>query len=147
SRGGFLAFLIGLLVLFHARFGTWKAGALAGLAVPALLLLFAGRQTTFTGGNDAGEGRIYLWREALVTFKEAPLFGIGQGLFEEQAGLVAHNSFIHCFAELGFLGGTLFLGAFLIALGTIYRLGRPGVVIADPSLQRLRPYLLAILAA
>ncbi|OAI48123.1 hypothetical protein AYO44_07995 [Planctomycetaceae bacterium SCGC AG-212-F19] len=147
SRGGFLAFLVGLLLLFHARFGTWKAAAFAGVAVPVLMLLFAGRQTTFTDGTQAGEDRIVLWREALTVFKEAPLFGIGQGLFEDHAGLVAHNSFVHCYAELGFFGGTLFLGAFLIGLWTLYRLGRPGVVFPAPSLQRLRPYVLAILAA
>jgi putative inorganic carbon (hco3(-)) transporter len=145
SRGGLLAFLLAVFVLFHARFGTWKAVALAGVALPVLMLCFAGRQTSFTAGTEAGQDRIELWREALMLFKESPLFGIGYGLFEDHAHLVAHNSYVHCFAELGFLGGTLFLGAFLVALWTLYRLGRPGAI-ADPSLARLRPYLFAILA-
>ena len=31
------------------------------------------------------------------------------------AGLVAHNSFVHAYVELGFLGGTFFFGCFLFA--------------------------------
>jgi O-antigen ligase len=146
SRGGFLAFLVGLFVLFHSRFGTRKAAVLAGVALPVLLMFFAGRQTSFAPGSDAGQDRIQLWSEALALFKEAPLFGIGQGLFEDRAGLVAHNSFVHSYAELGFFGGTLFLGAFLTALWTIHRLGRPGTSTPAADLQSLRPYLLAIIA-
>lgn len=146
SRGGLLAFLVAVFVLFHARFGTLKAVAIAGLALPVLMACFAGRQTSFTAGTEAGQDRIELWREGMVLFKESPLFGIGYSLFEDHAHLVAHNSYVHCYAELGFLGGTLFLGAFLVALLTLYKVGRPGAVIADPALARLRPYLLAMVA-
>ncbi len=150
SRGGLLAFLVAVFVLFHARFGTLKAAALAGLALPVLMACFAGRQTSFTAGTEAGMDRIDLWREAMVLFKESPIFGIGYSLFEDHAHLVAHNSYVHCYAEMGFFGGTLFLGAFLVALLTLYRLGQPGAMTtaptANPSLARLRPYLLAIMA-
>jgi hypothetical protein len=146
SRGGLLAFLMAVFVLFHARFGSVKAVALAGVALPVLMLCFAGRQTSFTAGTEAGQDRIELWREGLMLFKESPFFGIGYGLFEDHAHLVAHNSYVHCYAELGFLGGTLFLGAFLIAMLTLYRLGVPGATITDPSLARMRPYLLAMIA-
>lgn len=147
SRGGFIALMVGTLILFQARYGVWKAAALAGLALPVLFLGFGGRQTSFTSDSEAGSDRLELWREALALFKEAPLFGIGQHEFEDRIGLVAHNSFVHCFAELGYLGGTLFLGAVLTALWGLYRLGRKDVAIADPQMQRLRPYVLAITAA
>jgi O-antigen ligase len=146
SRGGFVAFLVWGLVLCHARFGIWKTLVTAGAALPVLFLLFSGRATNFTDRADAGQDRIELWSDALGLFREAPLFGIGWRMFEDRAGLVAHNSFLHCYAELGFFGGTLFIGAFFTALWVLYRL-RPAARSVDPELWRLRPYLLAALTA
>ena len=59
---------------------------------------------------------------------------------------VAHNSFIHCYTELGMFGGTLFLTR------STSRSGRSCVWVARlcrrsrPELERLRPYLMAIVA-
>ena len=145
SRGGFIALLVGLLVLLRARFG-WKKAIVFGVVVlPALFALFAGRQTELSASTTTGQTRIGLWSDALVCFRGAPLLGIGLDRFAQQAGQVAHNSFLHCFAELGFAGGTLFLGAFWIAAWTLYRLSR--IAIADPQLRRMQPYMLAVVAA
>jgi hypothetical protein len=146
SRGGFLALLVGLLVLLHARFGVGKAAVVGGLAVPILLLAFAGRQTDISASDDTGQGRVQLWSEALEFFKQEPLWGIGQGAFEEHVGLVAHNSFLHSFVELGFFGGALFLGAFFTSLWGLYRVSR-ATANADPETVRLGHFLLAIIAA
>jgi hypothetical protein len=146
SRGGFLALLVGLLVLLHARVGVWKAGLAGGIAVPILLFAFAGRQTEISAADDTGQSRVQLWSEALELFKQEPLWGIGQGAFEEHVGLVAHNSFLHSFVELGFFGGALFLGAFFTSLWGLYRVSRASAN-ADPETARLGHYLLAIIAA
>jgi O-antigen ligase len=148
SRGGFLALLAGMLVLFSARF-SWRKTCLLGAAtLPAMFVLFSGRQTNINlGGDDTMQARIQLWSEGLDLFREAPLFGIGCRQYADEVGQVAHNSFVHCFVELGFLGGTLFVGAFFCALLALYRMGRPGAPIADPVLARLRPYVIAIIAA
>jgi O-antigen ligase len=146
SRGGFLALLVGLLVLLYARFGMWKAALAGGLAVPIMLFAFAGRQTDISASDDTGQSRVQLWSEALELFKQEPLLGIGQGGFEERVGLVAHNSFLHSFVELGFFGGALFLGAFFTALWGLYRLDRASTN-GDRELRRLGQYLLAIIAA
>jgi len=147
SRGGLLALLAGMFVLFQSRYGWWKAGALAGLAVPVLLLALGGRQTEFTTCESTSQDRIQLWSEALMLLAQAPLFGIGRGEFQEEVGLVAHNSYLHCYAELGLLGGTCFLGAFFTALWSLVRLGTWPARRTDPELLRFRPYLLAIMAA
>jgi O-antigen ligase len=146
SRGGFLALLAGLLVLLYARFGAWKAALVGCLAVPVLLVAFAGRQTEISAADDTGQSRVQLWSEALELFKQEPLWGIGQGAFEEQVGLVAHNSFLHSFVELGFFGGALFLGAFFTSLWGLYRVSRVSAN-GDPETARLGHYLLAIIAA
>jgi hypothetical protein len=56
---------------------------------------------------------------------------------------VAHNSFLHCYGELGFLGGTLFLGAYFFAIYFLARVGSRKVAILDPLTRQLNPYILA----
>lgn len=144
SRGGFLALLAGMLVLFYARFGLKKAVLLTIMALPVMFILFAGRQTDISAGEDTGQDRIQLWAQGFIMFCESPIFGIGQNLYAERAGLVAHNSFVHPFAELGFLGGSLFLGAFAYALRTLLILCNHAREIDDPVLARFSPYLLGM---
>ncbi len=144
SRGGFLALLAGMIVLFYARYGSRKAALLATIALPAMFVLFAGRQTSISAGEDTGQDRIKLWADGFTMFRESPLFGIGSNLYAEHAGQVAHNSFVHPFAELGFLGGSLFLGAFVYAMSTLLALSGHAKTIANPDLRRLCPFLLSM---
>jgi hypothetical protein len=149
SRGGVLGLLAGTLVLFQARFGWRRAIGLAAIAVPLLFLVSTGRQRHFDIGDkeDTAQERMRLWSEGLEFFREAPLFGVGYNEFVERAGLVAHTSFVHCYAELGVFGGTLFTGAFYCAFWTLQRLGSGRVPTLHAELRRLHPYLMAIVAA
>jgi hypothetical protein len=87
------------------------------------------------------------WSDGLVALRSAPLFGIGQGKYEELSGLCAHNSYVEGYTELGFVGGTLFTGAFAYALWTLIRVGRRIRPDQQPTLARLRPYLLSVVVA
>ncbi|MBX6312992.1 MAG: O-antigen ligase family protein [Isosphaeraceae bacterium] len=146
SRGGLLALLACLMSLFQTRFG-WRKAILAMLLVlPVMLVLFGGRQTSISTEEGTSQQRIKLWTEAILLFRWKPFFGIGEGKFVEENALVAHNSFVQAYAELGFFGGTLFLGIFYFAILSLYRLGSPQVQILDPELRRLRPYLAALVA-
>jgi hypothetical protein len=147
SRGGFLALLAGTLVLLGMRLGWRRTAVLAVLGLPVLFVLFAGRQTSLSTNEGTSQERIQLWSEGLQMFQQAPLFGIGAGQFQENAGLVAHNSYVHCYAELGLFGGTLFVGLFACALGGLWRLGKVRRQIADPGLRRLFPCMAAIVTA
>jgi O-antigen ligase len=149
SRGGLLALVASLLVLFRSRYGWGKTVVLSVGLLPVIVLLFGGRQTNIdlSSGESTGQARIQLWSEGLQLFREAPFFGIGQGEYAEEVGLVAHNSYIHAYTELGIFGGTLFVGAFFLAFLTLHRLGRRQAAVRDPELRRLRPYLLAIVTA
>jgi O-antigen ligase len=147
SRGGLLGFLLAVAVFLQQRFGSWKAAPLGLAVLPALLFVFGGRQTNITSAEgDTGQDRIVLWSEALCLFQESPIFGIGRGEFVEKIGLVTHNSYLHSFTELGFIGGTCFLGAFFLSLYQLHRLPKlcPGFGAAE--IDRFRPWLFAILA-
>ncbi len=149
SRGGLLALLAGIAVLCYGWFGMFRGGVLAAAAAPLALLGTSARQggigDALTGGT--GAERAEYWSDGLMLFKASPFFGIGYGFYAEEIGHVAHNSFVHGFVELGFFGGSLFLGVFVIATWQIWQLLRVRHEIADPALRHLLPYLLALLAA
>src|SRR5262249_54286393 len=88
SRGRLLALMAGVLTLLQARYGLKRAALLATGVLPALLLLFRGRQTDIGSalGSDTGQARVQLWSEGLALFRQSPLFGIGQGEYSEQVG-------------------------------------------------------------
>jgi len=144
SRGGLLAAgaAIGALMLF--RYGKKVAitiGVLGLLALP----LMAGRQGSIDLSDGTGHDRILLWREGLTALRSAQLFfGIGQGLYQELDGLVAHNSFVHAYVELGIIGGTLFFGMFFFCALGLFRLNNPAWQIAQPRQARFLPYMAAI---
>jgi putative inorganic carbon (HCO3(-)) transporter len=79
-------------------------------------LLAASLQDTATGLDQflpediSARGRVEAWSEGLTMFTSHPLFGVGYSRFTEYNELVAHNSFIHTFAELGFLGAFFGVG-------------------------------------
>jgi hypothetical protein len=147
SRGGFLAMLASIMVFIIARFGWQRAIPIATAVLPVMFILFAGRATSISASEGTGQDRIKLWSEGFQLFKRAPVFGVGMYQYVEEVGFVAHNSFIHCYAELGLFGGTLFIAAFYYALQAVYQLGREPIASSDPDLDRLRPFLMAILAA
>jgi O-antigen ligase len=146
SRGGFIAMLAGLLVLFYTRLGWWRTLFLSVIVLPVIFLLFSGRATELSAETTTAQTRLQLWSQALDFFREAPFFGIGEGEYQEYSDehFVAHNSFLHAFAELGFFGGTIFLGAFYYAFWVLSRLGSRQVHVLDPELRRLRPFVLTI---
>src|SRR5205807_1762810 len=122
SRGGFIALLGALLTLVWSRFGWRKAIPLAAILVPVMFMLFDGRMTGLSASEGTGQERIQLWSEGFNFFREAPIFGIGMDEFTEEVRQPAHNSFVHCYAELGFFGGSLFFGAFFTAFWSLSRL-------------------------
>jgi hypothetical protein len=151
SRGGFLGLVVGLAVLFRARYGWRKSLALGLLTLPVLLYAFAGRATDLSAADQGtGQERIQIWSIGLEMLKSSPLFGVGKEQFAAEVGetgLVAHNSFVHCFAELGLFGGTLFVGMFYLGFVSLYRIGRAAEGEVGDEPRRMQPYLMAVLAA
>ncbi len=143
SRGGLLAMMAGLGMLFVGRFGIKKALIVGALVMPLLLVAFGGRQTKISTNEVSAQSRVQLWSDALAAFRDYPAFGVSPGVFNELAGQVAHNSVLQAFAEIGFAGGMLFVMSYLVAMWGIYRLRLGGARIADPDLAALTPVLLS----
>ena len=151
SRGGMLAFAAATLMFSYLRFGLWKTAAAAALLLPALALGVGGRQTDMSSGFQGGTGqaRVELWSEGLVVLKSSPLFGIGFNSYGDHVGLVAHNSFIHAFVELGLIGGGLFLGAFWFTALSFWkirrRIGSEYRLTTNLTFRRMHPFLVTML--
>ena len=148
SRGGFLGLLAGLLVLVFSRLPRKKAIWISALLLPAMFVLFAGRSTNIdvNNGKDTAQGRIQLWRDSMVVFHRNPLFGVGENMLADEIGLVAHNSYVHAYAELGLFGGTFFVGAFYLCVVGLRGLSPAKAPGLDPELVSLRLCLLPVLA-
>jgi O-antigen ligase len=151
SRGGLLALAAALGTFSYVRFGFKKTLAVGVLVVPAIAAMLGSRQLSLDQGMDKGTGteRLELWRDGLDLFKQAPVFGIGYGNFVDEVRKVAHNSYVQSFAELGFVGGTLFLGTMWFAFmgfKSMRRMLRSGRYLqVSAEFRRLHPYMLAIL--
>jgi putative inorganic carbon (HCO3(-)) transporter len=147
SRGGFLGAVVGLMVLFRSRFKGTKSLLAAGAALAVMVALIGGRQTTLSTSEGTSQSRIQLWDDGLEMFKGSLVIGIGIGQFRENAGHVAHNTFIQTYTELGFLGGTLLFGQYLWGLKNMIQLGSRQGTLPDPEVRRVQPFLLASLAS
>jgi len=146
SRGGLLALGVGGMAWLCCKYGSKVAmtiGVMAAMTVPVML----GRAGQIDISEGTGQQRVQIWADGLTAIRNSRmLFGIGEGVYPDVAGYVAHNSFVHAFVELGFFGGTLFFGCFFIPGFTFYLMKRNHFRIENPELQRMFPYVAAIFA-
>lgn len=144
SRGGMLSAVAGVLVFVWARHGRRNALAMLCLMLPLLFAATRGGSEGVDLDNpeDTFQARLELWSESFEVMRSAPLTGIGVGRLDDEIGHVAHNSYLHAFTELGLLGGIAFAGVFYLVQGGVRR-AEPN----DSELARMRPYMLAMVAA
>ncbi len=146
SRGGILAFGVACMAWIAVKYGG-KVAMTIGLMGLAAVPVALGRQGNMEISGGTGQQRIQLWADGLAQLKSMRMpFGIGENRYHEIAGLAAHNSYVHAYVELGFLGGTMFFGCFLFAAWSFYRIKRDRIEILDPELRRMMPYIAGMLA-
>jgi O-antigen ligase len=125
SRGGVFAFGAGMIICLYVRYGL-KNALRVGLAlfIPVAVMIFASRTQAvdLTNREDSAQSRILLWSEGMKMFTGSPLWGNGFRTYVDEAGQVAHNSFLHLFAELGWLGGYCLVGIYFAAILGMWRL-------------------------
>jgi len=117
SRGGWVA-----LGAMGVAFVTLAFSRRIGLVLVAVFLaaIIALRPTRLEGiSANHGRDRLVLWGYGNQMLKQNPFFGVGMNQFTEQPGVghVAHNSFVHTYAELGMFGYFFWLG---LVVGTFW---------------------------
>jgi probable O-glycosylation ligase (exosortase A-associated) len=163
SRGGFLTMcLAGLLILHNLRKRVlpWLvAGLVAGLALIAMPEDAKKRLATLEnpGQESSAAGRLYAWQVGWQMVKANPLFGVGFEAFlsnfkkydpnpvsHVDAGgktIVAHNTYVQVWAELGTLAAVSFLAMLFTAIGSLRRTRKLiARARAGPEFDELRSY-------
>jgi O-antigen ligase len=106
SRGAMVG-LGGMATVLFIRNVGWPKGVALGAAVFALIVLLGpSRMTTISPTEPSAYGRIQAWKTGFELLKSHPFFGVGAQAWggAKYASAVAHNSFVHCAAELGLFG-------------------------------------------
>ncbi len=162
SRGGAVAFAAGLVTLAIGR-PRLGARGLAALAVVGLLLPVVLPDNTLQllrhrwekTENDRLAGRFDIWRVGLAMVADKPLQGTGFAGFHDafyeymletpvdprfalmhsRGNRVAHNIYLSTIAELGLIGGTLFLLALAAHTRTVWRLHRAAMQVGDDEAE------------
>ena len=115
------------------------------VVLPVILSQIGGRQVDFsiTDKENTGQVRIQMSSSALEVFKNSPIFGVGPNRTLGYVNRAIHNSFIQTYSDLGFLGGTFFVGVFYHAYSRLFQLRPRSGVAADSTLEVMRPYTMA----
>jgi O-antigen ligase len=112
SRGGFLALAALVGAYAYRRVGRVATVIVLAVVVVAGLAVGPSRIQNIDSQEASAQGRIEAWAAGLQMVKAHPILGVGYGEFSKYHVRVAHNSFVHVLAELGFVGGFLFIGVF-----------------------------------
>jgi O-antigen ligase len=143
SRGGLIGVAGGLVVAVLVG-GRWRGRVLAlcGVVVATAFGYFAffaslpAKERVLDVGGTRGTGRLDLWTVGLRMIEAHPLNGVGSGQFAISSvhyllrpGLiesgafilstpkVAHNTYLNVVAEVGIVGGVLFVSVLLFCVG------------------------------
>jgi O-antigen ligase len=170
SRGGLVALGCATIAsLFVA--GRWRPPIISLMAVVALLgvgyFAFAAPQESRDRITklDGGTGRTDIWRIGGRMIEAHPVRGVGSGNFQLTSGhyllerpgavkydyfidkpKVAHNTYLHILAELGFIGLALFLAIVCFAVACTYTAAKRFMAAGDRDMELLaRGLLLAII--
>ena len=138
SRGGWLALAVMAMVYAYLHLPYKKVGiALALLAFLAVIAIGPSRISTMATDEPATRKRLVAWGYGNQMLKRWPIFGAGKGRFTEfsDEGRVAHNSFVHCWGELGLFGYFFWLGLIIASLKDGRALSK--VTSADADVQEM----------
>ena len=121
SRGAMFGLAMIVFVAASSRLGKTQSLVVAAFCFLVLISAQFGAGRDISVHEGSASGRVVAWGVGISMLKASPLFGIGFEQFEEQNQLTAHNSFVLCFAELGFLGYFFWLALVVTAIMGLQR--------------------------
>ncbi len=129
SRGGMVA-LGGMITVMLVRKVGWFRGLVMGGAAFAAIYVFGpSRMSTISPTEPSAYGRIVAWKTAFEMLRSSPVFGVGAEAWgTKYQSLVAHNSFMHCAAEVGLFGLAAWVMLILVTMRNLHFVSR-----SDPA--------------
>ncbi|MFC0096745.1 O-antigen ligase family protein [Micromonospora marina] len=151
TRGALAALLLGAAYLLCSRATPRACWLVAAVAVPAVLLLVplgVGEATLLrldglVADRATGDlaGRMLVWPEAVATWEQSPLAGIGAGAFMAVSswGIGAHSLVLTLGADLGLVGVLCYAAVLAAAVRPVERASRQGARLAGLLLVTFLP--------
>ncbi|MFC1667677.1 O-antigen ligase family protein [Candidatus Omnitrophota bacterium] len=116
SRGAYLAFMVMVFFYFVRRSKIKLLGPLIGAGLVFLIFIFGpSRLAYMSTDGDSAYNRVDAWYYGVQLTKANPIFGIGYGMFMDDYGMTAHNTFVLAMTEAGLLGLFFLVGLFYIS--------------------------------
>lgn len=112
SRGAIVGLGATVVCFSFLRFKPIAGTLMAVLLMGVIAVGAPSRGGDMDAGESSAQSRIQSWAEGWTMLKWYPATGVGFGNYTEHHDRVAHNSFVHTFAELGLLGAFAFVGMF-----------------------------------
>ena len=112
SRGAVIGLGAAMVCFSFLKYRTFAASLVAVALVGVIVVAAPSRGSEIDAGESSAQSRIQSWAEGWAMLKYHPVTGVGFGQYTEHHIKVAHNSFVHTFAELGLLGALCFVGMF-----------------------------------
>jgi putative inorganic carbon (hco3(-)) transporter len=138
SRGALIGLGAALITYSFLSYRKLNAAIVTAVLVVLMVVASPSRAAQIGYGDESAQGRIRSWAEGWSLLKSHPVLGVGFGRFPEFNGLVAHNSFVETFAELGLVGAFCFAG-----MVYWYFKGLRGLNLTVPRTRRLRAALIS----
>lgn len=117
SRGTFLGAGALLAIYYLVVNAGPKLIVISAVLAPIAGVVISSLQSDI---DDSAQGRLDAWYEGIQMLIANPIFGIGQGNFVEEHGLVAHNSYIQVAGELGIPGYSFWAGCLILTILTSF---------------------------
>jgi O-antigen ligase len=141
SRGGWLALGITMPSYVLLNFRLKKFLVVVGILLMVALMMLAPSRvsaSTISSHDASARGRLIAWADGNRMLKQSPIFGIGMSRFTEYSedSRVAHNSFVHCYGELGLFGYFFWMGLLFASVKDSFGLGK-GLTSDDPERRRI----------
>ncbi len=129
SRGGWLALAITTMCYLLLNFRMKKIAVVTGILFAAGLMMLAPARVSsysMTGQDESARGRMVAWTDGNRMLKSSPLFGVGYERFTDfsEGNKVAHNSFVHCYGELGLFGYFFWIALLFASAKDCFALGK-----------------------
>jgi O-antigen ligase len=125
SRGAIFGILATAYSVISTKLNRVLSIVLLGFLFLGLLLLQFGGGRAMDLQEGSASGRLLAWGVGLALIKSSPIFGVGFGQFQRVLGSqTAHNSWVLCLAELGFVGFFFWMALLLTTLWPLERLSK-----------------------
>jgi putative inorganic carbon (hco3(-)) transporter len=112
SRGAIIGLGAAMVCFSFLRYKPVAATLAAAVLIGLIAVAAPSRGTEMSATEGSAQSRIQSWAAGWQMLKWHPITGVGYDQYTEYHERVAHNSFVHTFAELGLLGGFIFVGMF-----------------------------------